>query len=55
MTVEVNDIDSLKALVDELKAKFGDKISVEALTLVVKIDGWDVKALAYENGYVYLL
>lgn len=53
--VDIENIDSLKSLVDEIKAKNGDDISVVALTLVVKVGGWDTKAFGFENGCVYEL
>ena len=53
LSVETNEINDLKELVDNIKEKYGDKVSVESLTLVVKVDGWDMKAFGYENGYVY--
>lgn len=53
MYVEVNGIDTLRALADAIKKEYGKEVSIEALTLVIKVDGWQVKAFNLESGCIY--
>ena len=53
MCVEVNGIDTLRALADAIEQEYGKEVSIEALTLCIKVDGWDVKAFNLENGCIY--
>lgn len=53
MYIEGSNIEVLKKVSNELIEEFGSDIKIKALVLVVEIDGWDKKMLAYENNYIY--
>lgn len=50
MYVEIGGVDSLHDVADKLKEEYGEDITIEALTLVIKTEGWCMKAFTYSQG-----
>lgn len=53
MYVEVNGIETLRELADAIEKEYGSEVNIEALTLVIKVDGWQVKAFNLESSCIY--